>query len=127
MMITFTSTRTESNTIKLFYLSLKRLGVLSLKDFLSIFVRAYVTRTTPLGILLAGRQRNQENKHGFHMEGQKVNGSAYSLHTVNYNIDYRLLLMSDLCIGGFALQCMVGMNNETKPMECSGSWDQVEA
>ena len=27
--------------------------------------------------------------------------------------------------GGSALECMVGLNNETKPMECSGSWDQV--
>ena len=28
-------------------------------------------------------------------------------------------------LGGSALECMVGLNNETKPMECSGSWDQV--
>ena len=77
--------------------------------------------------LLPGRQRNQENKHGFHMEGRKVNGPAYFVHTLNYNINWSLLLMPDHCAGGFALQCMVGMNNETKPMECSGSWDQVEA
>ena len=29
-------------------------------------------------------------------------------------------------LGGFALECMVGLNNETKPMECSGSWEKVE-
>ena len=28
--------------------------------------------------------------------------------------------------GGFALKCMVGVNNETKPMECSGSWEKVD-
>merc|ERR1711981_348535 len=36
------------------------------------------------------------------------------------------LILFGLVNGGFALQCMVGLNNETKPMECSGSWDQVQ-
>ena len=31
-----------------------------------------------------------------------------------------------LISGGFALKCMVGVNNETKPMECSGSWEKVD-
>merc|ERR1719458_1880614 len=36
------------------------------------------------------------------------------------------LILFGLFNGGFALKCMVGLNNETKPMECSGSWEQVQ-
>jgi len=37
------------------------------------------------------------------------------------------LILFGLFNGGFALKCMVGLNNETKPMECSGSWEKVQA
>jgi len=36
------------------------------------------------------------------------------------------LILFGLFNGGFALECMVGLNNETKPMECSGSWEKVQ-